>query len=115
MKTDPPRTAKNNHPGISYPVIDADGHVMEKDGELHDFLEGRHRGLPRFETYSYFPSLDGWHRGSSVPGKDADVPASRWVEFLDELGIDVSVLYPTAWLALGHNQHPVWSCAVGHA
>jgi len=115
MKTDSAHAAKINHPGVSYPVIDADGHVMEKDSELHDFLEGRHRGLPRFETYSYFPSLDGWHRGSSVPGKDADVPASRWVEFLDELGINLSVLYPTAGLALGLIQSPDWACMVARA
>ena len=50
-----------------YPIIDADGHVLEKDTELHDFLEGRYRGMPRMETYGYFPSLDGWHAGAAMP------------------------------------------------
>ena len=100
---------------LAYPIIDADGHVMEKDSELHEFLEGRHRGQPRFETYSFFPSLDGWHRGTSVPGKDREVPASRWIEFLDELGVEISVLYPTAGLALGIIQSADWACAVARA
>ena len=25
----------------TYPIIDADGHVLEKDRELHDYLGGR--------------------------------------------------------------------------
>jgi predicted TIM-barrel fold metal-dependent hydrolase len=99
----------------NYPIIDADGHVLEKDSELHDFLEGRYRGMPRFETYGYFPSLDGWHRGSSVPGKDQETPAPRWIEFLDELGIQMTVLYPTAGLALGLSQDHEWACALARA
>ncbi|MBI4481788.1 MAG: amidohydrolase [Acidobacteria bacterium] len=88
---------------------------MEKDAEIHAFLEGRYRGMPRFETYGFFPSLDGWQRGFGVPGKEPEVPASRWLEFLDELGIQMSVLYPTAGLALGLIQSPEWACAVAHA
>lgn len=100
---------------VPHPIIDADGHVMEKDAELHEFLEGRYRGMPRFETYGFFPSLDGWHRGFSVPGKDREVPAKRWMEFLDELGVQMTVLYPTAGLALGLIQNPDWACALAHA
>lgn len=100
---------------IGYPIIDADGHVLERDAELHEFLEGRFRGMPRFETYGFFPSLDGWNRGSSVAGKDSEVPATRWLEFLDELGVELSVLYPTAGLALGLIQNPEWACALARA
>ena len=25
---------------VAYPIIDADGHVLEKDRELHDYLGG---------------------------------------------------------------------------
>lgn len=98
-----------------YPIIDADGHVLEKDSELHDFLEGRYRNMPRFETYSFFPSLDGWNRGFGVPGKDSQVPASRWLEFLDELGVHTTVLYPTGGLALGLVQNPEWACVLSRA
>jgi hypothetical protein len=79
----------------NYPIIDADGHVLEKDRELHDYLGGRYSSAPRFETYSYFPSLDGWNRGTGVPGKDPETPAPRWVQFLDQLGVHTTVLYTT--------------------
>ena len=42
---------------VAYPIIDADGHVLEKDRELHDYLGGRYSSAPRFETYAYFPLL----------------------------------------------------------
>ncbi|MBI4481545.1 MAG: amidohydrolase family protein, partial [Acidobacteria bacterium] len=102
---------------VAYPIIDADGHVMEKESEIHAFLEGRYRGMPWHGTYNehFFPSLDGWQRGFSVPGKDLDVPASRWLEFVEELGIEASVLYPTAGLALGLIQSPDWACALARA
>ena len=32
---------------VSYPIIDADGHVLEKDRELHDYLGGRYSSAPR--------------------------------------------------------------------
>ena len=86
---------------LAYPIIDADGHVLEKDRELHDYLGGRYSSAPRFETYAYFPSLDGWNRGTGVPGKDPETPASRWLQFLDELGVHTTVLYPTGGLGLG--------------
>ena len=54
---------------VNYPIIDADGHVLEKDRELHDYLGGRYSQAPRFETYSYFPTLDGWNRGTTSPAK----------------------------------------------
>jgi len=100
---------------VNYPIIDADGHVLEKDSELHDYLEGRYGKAPRFETYPYFPSLDGWNRGSGVPGKDPETPAPRWLEFLDELGVQTTVLYPTGGLSLGLIQNPEWACVLARA
>ena len=99
----------------SYPIIDADGHVLEKDRELHDYLGGRYSSAPRFETYAYFPSLDGWNRGTGVPGKDPETPAPRWLQFLDELGVHTTVLYPTGGLGLGLVQNPEWACVLARA
>ena len=100
---------------VTYPIIDADGHVLEKDRELHDYLGGRYSSAPRFETYSYFPSLDGWNRGTGVPGKDPETPAPRWLQFLDELGVHTTVLYPTGGLGLGLVQNPEWACVLARA
>ena len=33
---------------VNYSIIDADGHVLEKDRELHDYLGGRFSKTPRF-------------------------------------------------------------------
>ncbi len=99
----------------NYPIIDADGHVLEKDYELADFLEGRYREMKRNETYGFFPSIDGWQRGFSAKGKETDVPASRWLGFLDELGVDTTVLYPTGGLALGLIQDHNWACGLARA
>ena len=99
----------------NYPIIDADGHVLEKDRELHDYLGGRYSQAPRFETYSYFPTLDGWNRGTGVPGKDPETPAPRWLQFLDELGVHMTVLYPTGGLGLGLVQNPEWACVLARA
>ena len=100
---------------VNYPIIDADGHVMERDAELREFLEGRYAQGPHFQTYSYFPSLDGWNRGFGVPGKVHETPAAKWVEFLDELGVHTSVLYPTGGLALGLIQNSEWACVIARA
>ena len=100
---------------VDYPIIDADGHVMETDAELRDFLEGRYRQGPHFKTYSFFPSLDGWNRGFGVPGKVPETPAPKWLEFLDELGVHTTVLYPTGGLSLGLIQNPEWSCVISRA
>ena len=100
---------------LAYPIIDADGHVLEKDRELHDYLGGRYSSAPRFETYAYFPSLDGWNRGTGVPGKDPETPAPRWLQFLDELGVHTTVLYPTGGLGLGLVQNPEWACVLARA
>ena len=100
---------------VNYPIIDADGHVLEKDRELHDYLGGRYSQAPRFETYSYFPTLDGWNRGTGVPGKDPETPAPRWLQFLDELGVHMTVLYPTGGLGLGLVQNPEWACVLARA
>ncbi|HXG53329.1 MAG TPA: amidohydrolase family protein [candidate division Zixibacteria bacterium] len=98
-----------------YPIIDADGHVLERDAEIREFLEGKYREYPHFQTYSYFPSLDGWNRGFGVPGKVHETPAPKWIEFLDELGVHTTVLYPTAGLALGLIQNPEWACVLARA
>ena len=75
----------------------------------------RYSQAPRFETYSYFPSLDGWNRGTGVPGKDPETPAPRWLQFLDELGVHMTVLYPTGGLGLGLVQNPEWACVLARA
>lgn len=95
------------------PVIDGDGHVMERPGEIMDFIEGPWEGPTSGLINSPFPSLDGAHinasrahgRKEKVSGTDAVV----WREFMDFAGIDEAVLYPTAALSLGLIHNPDWA------
>lgn len=77
-----------------YKVIDADGHVRESMTGLREFLE------PRWQRRNLFPN-DAWDRdlrgklGAKPEGPEDQIAA------MDEDGIDVMVLYPTAGLHVG--------------
>ena len=53
-----------------YPVIDGDGHITEQSKEILEYLGGNYRGSSKDETwadtFSPFPSLDGWARLSNL-------------------------------------------------
>lgn len=83
-----------------FPVIDADGHVVEVSQELREFLpSGFHKEEGKRE-YNLFPR-DGWMRGALTPRKRESPDARRWIEFLDACQIDATVLYPSGGLSLG--------------
>ena len=52
----------------SFPVIDADGHILERDRELREFLPPQFRAVPGKREYPLF-SWDGWARGALSPAK----------------------------------------------
>ncbi len=94
---------------------DADGHVMENEQELNEFIE------PPFSNRGYItyrqllPTLDAFHTPNGLPRKegtfDPTIGAERWLEFLDRTGIEWSVLYPTQGLAYGHVAFPDWAAS----
>ena len=88
---------------------------MEKDRELHDFLGGRYSSAPRFETYSFFPLSMAGIEVPACRAKTLKLPRPSWSQFLDELGVHTTVLYPTGGLALGLIQNPEWACVLARA
>src|SRR5579884_1653833 len=100
-------------------ILDADGHIIEWDRELYEYLEPPYRGNPALLGYSFFPSLDGYQRGAILARtgihKDYTINAATWLDFLDQVGIASTVLYPTAGLALGLIQDPDWAVALARA
>ena len=42
--------------------IDADGHVVESDVELLEFLPEPFKGREDLLSFPFFPTLDGFHR-----------------------------------------------------
>ncbi len=102
------------------PVIDADGHVVERDEQLFKYLEAPFRGRDDLLTVPFFPSLDGWHRAArrvaDGKGRAMSAPqATEWLAFLDRAGIAMSVLYPTNGLAYGLVRDREWAVALARA
>lgn len=97
--------------------IDADGHVVESDAELLDFLPTPFRGRKDLLAFPFFPTLDGFHRQARrvADGKGrfiAKGSLKEWQDFLDEDEIAWSVLYPTTGLTFGLVRDKDWACAL---
>lgn len=105
----------------AYPVIDGDGHIMETSSELMQFLGEKYVGSDGQPAWSrmcsLFPSLDGWIRLSNMSSSGLrDYPdCETWLSFLDECGIDRTIVYPTAGLAFGLIQDRDYAVNVAHA
>jgi uncharacterized protein len=105
---------------MSTPVIDADGHIIESDRELYDYLEAPYAGNDYIGSFPFFPTLDGWHRGAVLTRigthkKAFSASAKVWIEVLDRLGYEWTVLYPTAGLGYGLIADPEWAVALARA
>lgn len=98
-------------------VIDADGHIYENHEEIEEFFEGKYRGMRRARAYALFPSLDGWPRGLGAgrPDKVTETRPEDVTRFVESMGLECTVLYPTAALAIGLVQDPNWARAVSRA
>jgi uncharacterized protein len=93
-------------------IIDADGHITE--GAYADEIA---KYMPGGQGRSVFPPLDHFHtyyiRPSSAAFGSPD--AGEWVEFLDDVGIDWTVVYPTSGLAVGRIVSVDWAIAACRA
>jgi predicted TIM-barrel fold metal-dependent hydrolase len=92
----------------NYKIIDADGHVRESIVGLREFIE------PRWQRRNLFPN-DAWDRDlrgklGAKPGGPEDQLAA-----MDQDGIDVMVLYPTAGLHVGSLHERDFATAVTRA
>jgi predicted TIM-barrel fold metal-dependent hydrolase len=98
-------------------VIDADGHIYENHEEIEEYFEGKYRGMRRARAYPLFPSLDGWPRGLGAgrPDKVTETRPEDVIKFVDNMGLESTVLYPTAGLAIGLVQNPEWACSIARA
>lgn len=105
---------------MTHRVIDADGHVVERDEQILKYLDGPFKGREDLLTGPFFPSLDGWHRAArriaDGKGRTLTAPqAKEWLAFLDTAGIEASVLYPTSGLAYGLVKDRQWAAALARA
>ena len=101
-------------------IIDGDGHIVERVGGtagVLDFVAEPYRTARG--SLPIFPDLDhlhnepvSWLEGAGV-GKA--VGPAEWSAFLDEVGIEASVLYPTMGLAIGLMNNLDWAIVASRA
>ena len=96
---------------------DADGHVIESEADVNEFLEG-----PFHDTRlgRYLPSLDRFHTPNhsfltQPDGSFEPADSDKWLEFLEKTDIEWSVLYPTDGLAYGRVVYPEWAVSYAKA
>jgi predicted TIM-barrel fold metal-dependent hydrolase len=86
-------------------IIDGDGHIFEDNAGIIARLESPYREIAQRKGI-IFPPLDHLHTGRAVetpPQRDQRpmVGPEGWLDFLDDVGIDWTVLYPTTALSYG--------------
>lgn len=99
-------------------ILDGDGHILEDDMAISKFIPSPFKEMGPFPGFRLFPPLDHLHSQGPTkvpPGAFRQVDAAAWVEFLDEVGIESTVIYPTAGLAYGKIHNRDWSWAVTRA
>jgi uncharacterized protein len=97
-----------------FPVIDADGHVLERDRDLREFLPPQFRAVPGKREYPLF-SWDGWARGALSPHQREYPSVDLWLRFLDATEIAVTVLYPNEGLNIGLQRDHDWAVGLARA
>jgi predicted TIM-barrel fold metal-dependent hydrolase len=94
-------------------VIDADGHVAEDSPAIVAHMPEAYREKARDQPFGPFPPFDHLHAAHLVdmpPGAfNRKVGAMEWLAFLDEVGLDATVLYPTAGVASSNIVSPDWA------
>jgi uncharacterized protein len=105
-------------------LVDADGHVFEETAGLIRHLPAPYRddyqSNPLVPEIFLFPPLDHVH---TMPVRvdvlekrtDLDFGPEEWLQFLEDVGIERTVLYPTRGLAIGQMRDPDFAVALCRA
>jgi uncharacterized protein len=100
-------------------IIDADGHVAEDSAAIIARMPSAYREKAKTQPFNPFPPFDHLHAGHLV-----DMPAGafnrkvgpkEWLAFLDKVGIETTVLYPTAGVASANIVNPDWAIDAARA
>src|SRR6187431_2729646 len=96
-------------------IIDSDGHFSDGGNAIQPYMpapfnEGPIKG-------NLMPFLDHFHHtamtGQHPPGAFQNVDPEGWIDFMEDVGIDLTVLY--GGLAYSKIFHRDWAIAVAHA
>ena len=106
-------------PQESRRIIDADGHVAEDSAAIIARMPDAYREKARVQPFNPFPPFDHLHAAHLI-----DMPAGafnrkvgpkEWLEFLDEVGLESTVLYPTAGVGSSNIVNPDWAIDAARA
>jgi predicted TIM-barrel fold metal-dependent hydrolase len=113
---------------MSLRPFDADGHVLEDEHEIHQYIVADGVVPEEWPALRLFPTMDGWHRGFLTnqvePDKMAKLRASgdgrgpslqTWRTMLDAIDAQGAVLFPTIGLSIGLIQDRSWAALVASA
>ncbi|HEY7065762.1 MAG TPA: amidohydrolase family protein [Chloroflexota bacterium] len=102
-------------------VIDGDGHLFEDIEAISRRMPDVYKDRTQtFGPYQLFPPLDHLHHhtGKLLPdsfGGGKPVGPKEWMTFMEDVGIDAAVLYPTIALSYGKIVDLDWSIYVTRA
>lgn len=102
-------------------IIDGDGHIMEDIAGIVSYMPEEFRGKSFGEARAErnpFPPIDHLHsanRHITPPGAFANVGPDGWMEFLDDVGVDSTVLYTTSGLGFGKIVSRDWAVMLARA
>lgn len=97
-------------------IIDGDGHVVEDNNAIMDLMPRPYREKYRFKNP--FPPLDHLHTANLhdlPPGAFRQVGPEGWLDFLKDVGITTTVLYPTLGLSYGKVVSRDWAIDLARA
>jgi predicted TIM-barrel fold metal-dependent hydrolase len=103
-------------------VVDGDGHIMEDQAAIATYMPKPFDSM--YQRGSVFPPLDTLHLATgklppawwrSPDSGSRQVGPSDWVEFLGDLNLKATVLYPTAGLAYGRIVNRDWALGATRA
>ncbi|MSQ26837.1 MAG: amidohydrolase [Dehalococcoidia bacterium] len=100
-------------------TIDADGHVFEDLARIGKLMPKEYWTNNAPPSNAFAP-LDHMHTalGRTLPGAFGDgkpVNSPEWFHFLEDVGVEATVLYPTAGLAYGRMNDVDWAIAACRA
>src|SRR5262245_36127903 len=103
-------------PFQGHTIIDGDGHVIEDTRAIINYMPQSYRDKSDTHTFfNPFPPLDHLHSANMhdfPPGAFNKVGPAGWVDFLEDVGIETTVLYTTLGLAFGKIVSRDWAIDV---
>ncbi len=97
-------------------IIDGDGHIVEDIPAIMDVMPPPYK--EKYRRRDPFPPLDHLHTSylhDLPPGAFPQVGPDGWLEFLQDVGIETTVVYPTRGLSYGKIVSPDWATDLARA